>query len=38
MIVNNYLERMWKDSAVASFKALSRELPEGTEEKHEKPQ
>jgi hypothetical protein len=30
--MNNELERIWKDVALASFKALPRYLPRGTEE------
>jgi hypothetical protein len=32
--VNGRLERIWKEAAVAKFKALSRHLTGGTEEKH----
>jgi hypothetical protein len=35
MIVNNELERMWKEAAVALFKELSRHLTGRTEETHE---
>jgi hypothetical protein len=35
MIVNNELERMWKEAVMASFKVLSKHLPGGPEEKHE---
>jgi hypothetical protein len=38
MIVNNKLQRMWKEAGVVYFKELSRNLPGGTEENHEKPQ
>jgi hypothetical protein len=38
MIVNNELERMWKEAVVAKFMVLSRHLPGGTKENHEKPQ
>jgi hypothetical protein len=38
MIVNNELERMWKETVVAQFKVLSRHLPGGTEGNHEKTQ
>jgi hypothetical protein len=31
-------ERVWKKTGVAYFKELSKDLPEGTEENHEKPQ
>jgi hypothetical protein len=36
--VNDELERMWKEAVVALFKVLSRHLPGGSEENHEKPQ
>jgi hypothetical protein len=36
MIVNNELERMRKEVVMAEFKVLSRHLPGGTEENHEK--
>jgi hypothetical protein len=38
MIVNNELERKWKEAVVAQFKVLSRHLPGGTKENHEKSQ
>jgi hypothetical protein len=37
MIVNNELESMWKEAVMAQFKVLSRHLPGGTDEIHEKP-
>jgi hypothetical protein len=37
-VISEELERMWKDAIVTIFKVLSRYLPEGTEERHEKPQ
>jgi hypothetical protein len=33
MVVNNEMERMWKEVVVASFKVLSECLPGKTEEK-----
>jgi hypothetical protein len=33
MIVNNKLEKIWKEEVVASFKLLSRHFLGGTEEK-----
>jgi hypothetical protein len=36
--VNNELEGMWKEAAVATFEALHRHFPGGTSENHEKPQ
>jgi hypothetical protein len=36
LLMNNELERIWKESVVASFKVLSRRLPGGSEENHEK--
>jgi hypothetical protein len=33
--VNDELERMWKEAFVAYFNALSRNLREGSEEKHD---
>jgi hypothetical protein len=36
MIVNDELERMWKEVVVACFKVLPQHLPEGTEENHSK--
>jgi hypothetical protein len=38
MIVNNELERMWKEMIVAQFKVLSYHFPRGIEEDREKPQ
>jgi hypothetical protein len=35
-LINNELERMWKEAIVAKFKVLSRHLPGGTEENHKK--
>jgi len=32
------LNRVWEEADVTKFKALSHNLPEGTEENHEKPQ
>jgi hypothetical protein len=32
------LANMWKEEVAALFKALSRHVPQGTEEKHKKPQ
>jgi hypothetical protein len=34
--VNDKLQRMWKEAAVASFKALFWHLPGGIEENHKK--
>jgi hypothetical protein len=36
--MTNELERIWKEAVANLFKALSRYLPGGTEEDHEKPQ
>jgi hypothetical protein len=33
--VNDELENIWKETAVANFKVLSRHLPGVSEEKHE---
>jgi hypothetical protein len=38
MIVNNELERMWKEVVMSLFEVLYRYLLGGTEENHEKPQ
>jgi hypothetical protein len=38
VIVNNELERIWKEAIVAQFKALSRNLLGRIEEGHEEPQ
>jgi hypothetical protein len=35
MIVNNELERIWKETVVVQFKILPQHLPEMTEENHE---
>jgi hypothetical protein len=37
-MMNNELERIWKDATVAFFKALFWHLPGGTEETHKDPQ
>jgi hypothetical protein len=34
--MNDELERIWKEAAVAKVKVLSQHLPGGTEESHEK--
>jgi hypothetical protein len=34
--VNNKLERVWQEAVVAKFQVLSRHIPEGIEENHEK--
>jgi hypothetical protein len=34
--MSNELEKMWKEAVVAEFEVLTRHLPGGTEEKHEK--
>jgi hypothetical protein len=36
MILNNELERMWKEAVVAQFNVLSHHLLGGTEEYHNK--
>jgi hypothetical protein len=36
--INNGLESIWKEVAVARFKVISQHLPGGTNEKNEKPQ
>jgi hypothetical protein len=36
--VNDKSEMMWKEAVVAYFKVISRHLPRGTEENHEKSQ
>jgi hypothetical protein len=36
--MNNELEKIWNDGAVAIFKVLSPQLSVGTEETHENPQ
>jgi hypothetical protein len=38
MIVNNELERTWKEAVVAEFYVLYLHLSGGTKEYHEKPQ
>jgi hypothetical protein len=38
MIMNNNLERIWKEAVLAQFKVLSRHLPGSTEENHKEPQ
>jgi hypothetical protein len=38
-LLNDELERMWKEAVIAYFKIISlQHLPRGTEENHEKPQ
>jgi hypothetical protein len=36
IIVNNKLERMWKEKFVIYFKILTQNLPAGTKENHKK--
>jgi hypothetical protein len=38
IIVNDELQRMWKETVVASFKVQFRHFPGGTDENHEKSQ
>jgi hypothetical protein len=33
-LVNNELERMWKEAVTMKYEILSHDLPEDTEEKH----
>jgi hypothetical protein len=34
-LMNNELEKIWKEAVTAYFKVLSQHLPEDTEENHE---
>jgi hypothetical protein len=38
LVGNHELEPVWKETVVAKFKAVSQQLPEGTEENYERSQ